>query len=838
MFEVNFDFNNQSVNKLYILFLFITTLSFAQVKVSGTVLDETNQPIPFANVIFKGSTVGTVSDENGAFYLESANTYTEIEVSFIGFETKAIQVKARDFDLKIILREVGNELNEVIVYSGKQAKKGNPAVAILKKIWAKKRQNGVLLYDKYAYDKYEKIEFDLNNIDEKFKNRKLFKGMEFIFEQVDTSNITGKSYLPIFINEALYKTYGKNEPTKKFKEELIANKNSGFDSNQELIEFVKQLYVDYNIYDNYLKFFDKSFTSPLSRTGVSVYNYVLTDSAYIDNKWCYNILFYPRRKNELTFKGDFWVNDTTFAVKQIEMAATKSANINWIKEIYVEQEFDVLNDSVFLLKRDHIMSDFAITKKEKSKGVYGRRTTLFNNYDFEKEYDDKFYAAKVDTYKEEIFNKPDSFWEENRMERLNKDEVGIYKMLDTLKEVPKFKRFYNIGATLATGYWELFEGFDYGPIFSSFGSNDVEGTRIRVGGRTYFTQNDTWRIQGFMAYGFKDERIKYGLAGKWMIDKKNRIILSGGYRKDVEQTGVSLTTANDVLNRSFASAAFFTRGENYRLTDLNLTNFAVDIEPAKNLNFRVGLTAKKLQSAAPDLFTISYYDENGVEQSEINQTEVDVAINYTPGRKNVGFGVERSASNEDRFSVVYLSYTKGLKGSFNSDFDYDKLQLYYQHRVLLGGLGKMKYTLELGKTFGEVPLPLLNVVPGNQTLFTASRTFDMLDYYEFVTDEYASIHLEHNFNGRIFSRLPLLRKLNLREIVGARAVIGSLSKDNIDLNVFDLNGKAPTKPYYEYHVGIDNIFKLLRIDFVFRGNYKDLPGATNFAIKGGVGFYF
>lgn len=830
----------------FLVAVLFTIFSYSQVKVSGSVVDENNQPVAFANVIFKGSTVGTVSDENGKFYLESDNTYTQIEVSFIGFETKEVDVKPRDFNLKIILKEISSNLDEVVIYSGKQPKKGNPAVAILKKIWAKKRQNGIRLYDQYQYDKYEKIEFDLNNIDEKFQNRKLFKGMEFIFDQVDTSNITGKSYLPVFINEAFYNVFGRNVPSKKDREELVANKNSGFDSNQELIGFIKQLYVDYNIYDNYLKFFDKSFTSPLSRTGVSVYNYVLTDSTYIDNKWCYNIVFYPRRKSELTFKGDFWVNDTTFAIKQIEMSATRSANINWLKDIYIEQEFEVLNDSVFLLKRDHMMSDFALNKKEKSKGIYGRRTTLFNNYDFTRPHDDKFYNARVDAYNEEIYTKTDDFWKENRMEKLNKDEVGIYKMLDTLKKVRKFQQLYNVGATLATGYWGLFKGFDYGPIFSSFGNNDVEGTRFRIGGRTYFSQNDTWRIQGFMAYGFKDQQVKYGIGAKWMIDKKSRIILSGGNRRDIEQTGVSLTTANNVLERSFASAAFFSRGQNFRLTNLNLTNFAMDIEPVRNLNFRLGLTYKTLKSAAPDLFTIDYIDTGGMEQSAIHQTEVDLAIKYTPGRKTAGFGVERAISNEDRYPILYLSYTVGTKNLFNSDFDYDKLQLYYQHRVLLGGLGKMTYTLELGKTFGNVPLPMLNVVPGNQTPFIAPRTFDLLDYYEFVTDQYASLHIDHNFNGRIFSRIPLLRKLNLREIVGMRAVIGSLSEENRAMSSFfaipDAQGNlpygAPKKPYYEYHVGVDNIFKLLRVDFVFRGNYKELPGATKFAVKAGVGFYF
>lgn len=824
--------------KILFLFLIISNLLFAQTKVKGIIVDEFENPIAFANVIFKNSTKGTVSDENGKFYLEAEETYPELEISFIGYETKFIPLQKNNFNMKIELIETANSIDEVKIYSGKIKKKGNPAIAILKKIWAKKRKNGLHLQDYYELDKYEKIEFDLNNIDDKFKNKKLFKGMEFIFDQIDTSNITGKTYLPIFINEALYKKYGRKSPKREI-EKLIANKNSGFEENQNIIEFVKQLYVDYDIYDNYLKFFDKSFTSPLSRTGPSVYNYVLTDSSFIDNKWCYNILFYPRRKNELTFKGDFWVNDSTFAIKEIQMTATKSANINWVKEIYIEQDFEVLNDSVFLLKRDHMMSDFSLNKKDKSKGVYGRRTTLYNNYKFNEPKEDKFYSQKINEYNEEAFSKSDDFWNKNRLEKLNEDENGVYKMLDTLKTVKKFKQLYDLTGILASGYWQFIKGFDYGPIYSTFGNNDVEGLRIRIGGRSYVKQNDKLRFEGFLAYGTKDDKFKYGLAGQWMVNPKNRLIISAANRRDVEQTGVSLTTSNNALDRSFASSSFFSRGNNDKLTNLNLTNIGIQIEPVKNLTLRVGATYKTLESASPNTFKIDYLSKDGVVKSDITQTEVDATITYTPGRKTIGYGVERSSSNNGRFPVMFLSYTKGLGNVLNSDFDFHKLQFFYKHRIQIGGFGKLKYVAEVGKTFKDVPISFMDVVPGNQTPFSAQRTFDLLDYYEFVTDEYASLHLEHNFNGRIFSRIPLLRKLNLREIIGVRGIIGTVSESNRLINdpYSSVTYKSPEKLYWEYHAGVDNIFKLLRVDFVFRGNYKD-SNSTNFAVKGGINFYF
>jgi len=834
-------FNFNMKKQILIIVMLFTAIAFAQVKVKvgGKIVDTAGEPIAFADVFFKGSTKGTITDENGKFYLESNVGYTVLVVNFLGFDIKEIPLKSQNFNMIIVLKEEAAKLNTVEIFSGKVKKKGNPAIAILNKIWAHKRKNGVYLFKQFENDKYEKIEFDLNSIDEKLKNSRIFKGLEFVFDQVDSSNITGKPYLPIFINEAVYKEYGQNTSPRKYKEELVANKNSGFQNNQSLIAFVKQLYTEYDVYDNYIKIFDKSFTSPVSKTGPSVYNYVLADSAFIENKWCYKIVYYPRRKNELTFKGQFWVNDTTFALKKITMEANKSANINWVKELYLDQEFNVLNDSVFLLKRDYLMSDFVLNKRENSKGVYGKRTSIYNNYNFNKKRDDAFFIKRVNDYSADVYNKPDNFWDTNRSETLNRNESGIYKMLDTLKTVRKFKQLYDLTATLYTGYWQIKKGFDYGPIFSTFGTNDVEGTRIRAGARTYFDLNDLARVQGFVAYGTRDQKLKYGVSAKWLLAKQSRFTVFAGNRKDVEQTGFSLTTINDVLNRSFASAAFFSRGDNFRLTNLNLSNIGFEFEAVNNLEFKVSGTYKTLASASP-LFNVDYFIDQTYtdKKSTITQTEVDVSVKYTPNRKNFGYGVERGVSNEGRYPILFLSYTKGLKGFINSDFNYQKLQFFYKQPYQIGGFGRMHSTLEIGKTFGQVPLLLMNAVPGNQTLFMAPNTFDLLDYYEFVTDKYAALHIENNFNGRIFARIPYFRKFNLREIVGVRGIIGDVSQQNINLNASGISYRAPTHMYWEWHAGIANILKVIRIDFVFRGNYKDIPGASQFTIKGGAGFYF
>ena len=832
---------------LYTLILFSALNAIeAQTKISGHIIDEFNEPIAYATVIFKGSTIGTTTNENGKFYLESDEDWKTIEISFLGYETLTIELaKKVNYNLSFILKEEAASLDQVVIVSGKQSKKAseNPAIAILKKIWQRKRLNGLKRFKQYKYDKYEKVEFDLNTIDSALIKGKLFKGMEFVFEEVDTSRVTGKTYLPIFLNEAVSKVYGDNILNKE-KEVLEGNKNSGFSNNQMIIDFIDDLYSDYNIYDNYLKFFDKSFVSPISRTGIQNYNYVLSDSAYVDNKWCYNIIYYPRRKNELTFKGDFWVADTTYAIKEINLQASKSANINWIKEIYIEQEFEVLNDSVFLITKDYMLSDFALNKKEKSRGVYGKRTTLYDNYEFNQVKEPKFYDQVVYNYDKDVYNRDDSFWKKNRLEQLNKDELGVYTMLDTLKTVKKFKRLYNLGSILGSGYVEFPSlNLDYGPIFSTFGFNDVEGLRLRAGGRTYFGPNDLWRIEGFLAYGFKDDKFKYGISGKWLLDKKSRFTIFGGNRRDVEQIGASLTSSTDVLGRSLASSAIVGTGANDKLTNINLTNLGFSLEPFRNVVFRLDGSYRTLESASPT-FSLDYNDPESITgiSSEVKQFETRLSLSFFPKRQMTGFGVERKEKNSD-FARLFAQVSIGDQSILNSDFDYTKLQFSYIQPWQVGGFGRLTSSIEAGTTIGDVPLALLSIVPGNQTFFSIYNTFPQLDFYEFVTDTYTSMHLEHNFNGRIFSRIPFLKKYNLRAIVALRGVWGELSEANRALsttgNPAEIVLISPDERiYYEYSFGVANIFKVLRIDFNFRGNYLDLPDARRFGVTGSFGFYF
>src|SRR5690606_29847395 len=614
-------------------------------------------------IYFEDYYEGTESDENGNFYYESQQTKDTLIVSFTGYEEFKLPLKQKkNLNLTIKLL-TDNVLKEMIIYTGKTSKKDNPALDILRKVWANKKQNGVRRYKQYQFEKYEKIEFAINPADSSLMNSRLFKGMEFVFDYIDTTSNLGKDNLPIFINEKIIEVYGDNTSSQK-KELLKANKNSGFENNQHIDALLNDLYAEYDIYDNYIKIFDKDFVSPISTTGIHVYNYVLADTTRIGDRDCYEIVYYPRRKGELTFRGTFWVDNSTWAIKKIDMTASEDMNVNWIRGIYMEQEFDSMDNATLLLTKDVFHADFALRKKEKAKGLYGKRTTLYNNYLFDIKKPDEFYKSQLNSYNESILNKPDEFWESYRFEPLSEKEMGIYQMRDELKTKQNIRCDTNLVATLGSGYMQ-FNKFDYGPIFSTFGYNDIEGLRLRAGGRTYFGPNDKWRIEGFGAYGFKDEAFKYGLLGKYMIDTKHRFIISAGTRHDIEQTASSLSPITDVLGRSLASNSLLMSGDNSKLSEIKLTVAGLEIEPIKNLKFSTTFSHKKLRSASPN-FNIDFYTDLSQQEikSELNQTDINISVDYTPGQKTVGYGVDRTLV-DDRFSRLYFNYTLGVKGMLN-----------------------------------------------------------------------------------------------------------------------------------------------------------------------------
>lgn len=831
---------------LYI-FLLITGILQAQTTVSGKIIDEkTNKEISGVEIFINESQKPVLTTTSGSFTVQSDSIIYKLKFSrkSFAFETADISPdNANNLIIKLSQEKVSS-IEEVVIHNEKtkyKSKKENPAYRIMQEVWKRKRNNGLEKFNTYTYKEYEKIQFDANNLDSTFMNRKIFNKLDFIFDYAD-STASGKMALPVFLNESIYENFGENKPNKKNKRLLVAQKTSGFQDNQVITLTAKNLYRDINIYDNTLNYFDIGFPSPVGTDGFSTYDYNLIDTISVHGENAYKIRYQPRRTEVLAFQGYLYIDTDSYAVLGATLKSTNKINVNFINAISTELEYDNPDDETFLPKKfvtEIEMTPFA--KKKSAKSIIAKRSVDYYEYDFNKPLADSVFTRKKEEYDDRFVDKDEAFWASARPDSLSKQEQGVYEMLDKLQHTPKFNRIVKITETLASRYYNITKGIDIGPITSIYGKNEVEGDRIRLGARTYFTQNDPWRIEFYNAYGFKDKQFKYGVEGRYMFNRVNRFMIGAGTKRDITQLGVQLTTEDGILSRSFASSTVFARGENASLSSVNQTSVFTSIEPWKNFQVRVDGTLQSIKSANPEGFNLMYY-RNGDLRKTVNDSRVSISLIARPGAKFSQTGVDRYEHGTLAPTIV-LKYTRGVEGLFNADFNYNKLQFMFYKPILIGSWGKTLFSFETGKNFDTVPLALQNIIPGNQSYGIVPNTFAQLNYYEFVADTYSTMHIEHHFNGKILSFIPLIKKLKLREVAFIRGAYGSLSDASKNINVDNLKYSAPDQQiYYEYGFGIENIgfgnIRIFRVDFNWRGNYLDRPDASKFGIKAGFQFGF
>lgn len=457
--------------------LVCSNAAFGQLtKIMGTVTDSlTGEPLPFVNIVFRNTTQGVTTDFDGKYSIETKSPGDSLTASFIGYHTqpqKVIKGKFQYINFKLLPSI--QELETVVIVAGE-----NPAEVLLRKIIENKKHNDPDQYEAYQYEAYNKMQIDANNITDNFKERRIFRHFEFIFDNVDTSTVNGKTYLPIFLSESISDVYSKSNPSKSI-EKVKATKISGIE-NESVMQFLGDKFKHTNIYDNYIGLFQKNFISPVANFGLNFYKYYLIDSAYFDNKWCYKIVFKPRHKQTLTFTGNFWVHDTTFAIRQVEMRIMDDANINFVNDLMIAKEFDLIDGKYWLLTKDYIIGDLNVVEKDdKIVGFFGRKTTTYRNFVINQPKPDDFYRLPVNVVVEKDANEhPDEFWREQRHEELTRDEKTIYYMIDTLKTIPKFNTYIDIIQMITTGYYET-GFFEIGPYASMMSFNAVEGARFRL----------------------------------------------------------------------------------------------------------------------------------------------------------------------------------------------------------------------------------------------------------------------------------------------------------------------------------------------------------------------
>lgn len=826
------------MRRIFCLMLLVGSinLSNAQVtKVFGQVFDaETKETLPFASVTFPGTETGTITDMEGKYRLQSTERIRFVEASFIGYELQTIPVEYKKRQrVDIYLKPSAETLTEIELVYEEDKEWVNPAHVLLENLWANSDSNALEKYDSYSYRNYEKIEFDFNNLSEKFINRRILRPFRFAFDFMDTSALSGKNYLPILLIENDYNVYYKKDG-KLLNKQLDAARVSGFDDAADFNQFTGNLYQDIDVYDNQIILFDKSFASPLSTLGLLSYNYYLTDSVWYENQWCYEVRFIPRRKQELTFKGSMWIHDSTFALQKIEMQVTDDANFNWVNDLYIRQEFKLHPELGWLLYKDHITMDFSILESRNVKGIYGKKTAFYTDHLVNIKEIDVLLTKSSRLKTNDELERPVEQWDTLRPVVLTETEAGVQIMMDSIQGTRAYRTAAILGTMITTGYYGFPElGIQIGPFGQMLSFNAVEGTRLGLFMRTFKRRDDKFRMYGHLNYGTKDQKFKGGLGFKWVTSLQPRIEFGLDFNQDMELFGRGgtssrrMTFANSLLSRNRINELAYIKA---------MTGY-IAFEPVNNLSFRMSLQNRLISPRGALNISYKSPDDPAVLVNRLNTSELNASVSWTPGRTFFGEGVERRRLFAN-FATFGLRYKQGFKGILSADFDYKQLVFDVYKPLRLGFIGNGFLRIEAGKTFGTVPYPLMSILPGNETVVYRRNAFNLMNFGEFVADEYTSAMYEHHFEGVFFNKIPLIRHLQLREVISAKAVIGTMSAENRSLLPNPDVVAVPNKIYYEVGGGVENIFKVFRVEAVWRLSYLDRPEITNFAILGMVHIRF
>lgn len=804
------------------ILLIISYQGITQVtRVKGIIKDaQTGEPIAYASVYVKGTSIYAFTNDSGAYIIETRQKIDSITVSFLGYKSITEPVERNvtqiiNFNLQpnIVV------FNEVVVRPGE-----NPAHRILRAIINNKAKNRYFAKN-IQYNRYSKILISLNNIDEKFKNQKIVKPFSFVFENLDTNSYTGNIYLPIIIAESSVDVFHiDNSPPLK-KEIVKATSISGI-QDQNILNFFGGLDQSFDIYNNYMDFYTESgFISPISDNGFLFYKYYLLDSAYRNGYKCYNISFKPRRKLERTFFGEFWVVDSIFSIQQLSMRINPQANINFINDLYAEYTYIPLNDSTWVISKEFVQADINLVESKRLKGLQGKKTIVYNNYQINSSLPESI--AKSSETIIVLDSAASVNMQQYRPVKLTQKEENTYAMVDSIKNVPAFKSTYNTLKTIIEAHYS-FDKFKIGPYFSFYSYNKLEGHRFRIGGVTSEDLSQNIQLTGYIAYGSYDNKWKYYGNVMWILNRKPYTKLITLYRHDVSQIYLA---PGELLNENIVSS-FFRR---YEFTKLQMIdNATIMIERDINPNWVGNLSVNyfKVQSSKYVPFLLKA-DTSIL--SQINTSNISIGFHYEKNQKfyNTTFYRYRYLNEKPAFD---FNVTIGVKNLLGGQYNFAKTNFKISQYVKTNPFGYNKYFIEMAKIWGNIPWPLLNIFKGNETYGYHYGAFNLMNYYEFVSNEYFIFSTEQHFQGIVLNYIPIIRRLKWREVASFKMAIGRLTS-NYDNSILLPDYMQPLqKPYYEVGLGVENVFKFLRFDFIYRLSYLNKPEVQKFGLRASLQF--
>ena len=814
----------------------------------GYIIDEaTGDSIPYASAIYRGHNVAVASNINGQFTIARHEGWV-LTFSAVGYISKAITINSstkKNFNVK--LKPDTKALKEVVVKTKRKrySRKNNPAVELMKKVIEAKKRTDLDNRDYYQYNKYQKLTLALNDITpEKLEDPKM-KKKPWLKDQVEKCEYNGKLILPISVDETVtQKIYRKHPHSEKniVKGQNSTGVNDLFQTGDILNTVLKDVFSDVNIYDDQIRLLQYPFTSPIGKDAVAFYRFYIMDTLYVERDKCIHLHFLPNNQQDFGFRGDIYIlADSSYQVKRCELTIPKKSDVNFVENMKIVQEFTQLPDSTWVLSVDDMLAELKLASFIKEAAVI--RTTRLTDYAFDPLPKQLFKGKAKDVKEADAMMRDEAFWNKYRQVSLTKSESKMDAFVNNLSQIKGFKY-------IIFGLKALIENFvetgnpskvDIGPINTMLTSNPVDGLRTRISAQTTAKLNPHWFASGYFARGWKSEKNYYKADLTYSFNKKEYL------PREFPKRTLTLSSTYDIMAPSdkFMKTDKDNVFTSFKWSKVNKMMFynrqEIKYEREEDWGFKttLGFKAEENEGALGLNFTpLSQYSQKYTDgnvllepnSNKFRTSEFHAEFRFAPGETYINTKQRRLKINLDA-PVFILGHTVGIKGFLGGDYRYNFTEASIYKRFWMKSWGKIDCYLKGGIQWNQVPYPLLIMPETNLSYIIQDETFELIDNMEFLNDRFASLYISWDFNGKIFNRIPLLKKLKWREYIGFRCLWGGLSDKNnpfLEQNAqSDILMLFPEgchvmdskKPYYELSVGIHNIFKLIHVEYVRRLNY-------------------
>ena len=844
--------------KSFLLFLLLgCCISVSAQNIQGVVTDSlTNEPIPYLSVFYEGKGVGSITDNDGNYKVETRKGWNKLTFSAVGYVTKVVNIiPGVTKNLNVRMRPDDIMLDEVVVKPKREkySRKNNPAVELMKKVIAHKKNNKLSENDYYQYNKYQKITMSLNDVTPEMLEKGMYKKMPFLKDQIELCEETNKFILPISVDETasqkIYRKQPKSEKT-SIKGMSSTGVNELFATGDMLSTVLKDVFTDVNIYDNDIRLLQYPFISPISSSdAISFYKFYIMDTTFVDKDKCFHLTFVPNNSQDFGFTGHLYVlADSSYTVKKCTMNLPKKSGVNFVDNMDIIQEFEQLPNGEWVLKTDDMIVEMTLMKI--MQGFQIRRTTRYSDYAFDELPQQLFKRKGAEIKEADAMMRGDDFWNQYRPVPLTQTESSMDMLVKRLEQMPGFK--YVIFVLKAfienfveTGTKEHPSKVDIGPVNTMISNNYIDGLRLRMSAQTTANLNPHLFFKGYYAYGFKDHRSKYMGEVEYSFNKKEYLprefpknSITFSYQYDVmSPTDKFLKTDKDNVFVSFKTSTVDQMSY--------VRNIALKYENETQFGLKTTVEVKHSTDEPTGGLAYITNDDQKTLVPEIQTMEASLAFRYAPGETFVNTKQRRIPVSFDA-PVFTLSHTAGFKGVLGGEYNYNLTEIGLYKRFWFSSWGKIDMFVKGGAQWNKVPFPLLIMPAANLSYILQRETFNLINNMEFLNDRYASLDVSWDLNGKIFNRIPLLKKLKWREAIGFKMLYGHLTDKNnpmkhpgdSELFLFPTRDGRPTSfvmdpktPYMECSVGIHNIFKILHIDYVRRLNYLDHPDANKWGVR-------